>query len=117
MQRKHITWSSCFCFAILHALAVLTVFGLIHLVARVVWGPLGEFVFYLGCLLLSLSPFFGVLWCYIYVSRYNLHIPYYHCVNCGYDLTGNVSGVCPECGKRIDDGRGNANVNRGYGQH
>ena len=20
------------------------------------------------------------------------------CVACGYDLTGNVSGVCPECG-------------------
>jgi hypothetical protein len=22
-----------------------------------------------------------------------------HCRNCGYDLTGNVSGVCPECGQ------------------
>lgn len=22
-----------------------------------------------------------------------------HCVNCGYDLTGNVSGTCPECGR------------------
>ena len=22
------------------------------------------------------------------------------CVGCGYDLTGNVSGVCPECGTR-----------------
>jgi hypothetical protein len=21
------------------------------------------------------------------------------CIRCGYDLTGNVSGVCPECGK------------------
>lgn len=21
------------------------------------------------------------------------------CLECGYDLTGNVSGVCPECGK------------------
>ena len=21
------------------------------------------------------------------------------CVACGYDLTGNVSGVCPECGE------------------
>lgn len=20
------------------------------------------------------------------------------CVNCGYNLTGNVSGICPECG-------------------
>ncbi len=21
-----------------------------------------------------------------------------HCKNCGYNLTGNVSGICPECG-------------------
>jgi hypothetical protein len=24
------------------------------------------------------------------------------CVSCGYDLTGNTSGVCPECGNNID---------------
>jgi len=24
-----------------------------------------------------------------------------HCQRCGYDLTGNVSGVCPECGAKI----------------
>ena len=24
-----------------------------------------------------------------------------HCQRCGYDLTGNVSGVCPECGEGI----------------
>lgn len=24
-----------------------------------------------------------------------------HCRKCGYDLTGNESGVCPECGERI----------------
>ncbi len=23
------------------------------------------------------------------------------CLTCGYNLTGNVSGVCPECGERI----------------
>ena len=23
-----------------------------------------------------------------------------HCQRCGYDLTGNVTGVCPECGSR-----------------
>ncbi len=26
-----------------------------------------------------------------------------HCVECGYDLTGNVSGVCPECGISLTD--------------
>ena len=24
-----------------------------------------------------------------------------HCQKCGYDLTSNVSGVCPECGARL----------------
>jgi len=24
-----------------------------------------------------------------------------HCPMCGYDLTGNTSGVCPECGTKI----------------
>ena len=24
------------------------------------------------------------------------------CVGCGYDLTGNVSGRCPECGEMVD---------------
>jgi hypothetical protein len=24
------------------------------------------------------------------------------CVECSYNLTGNTSGVCPECGKRVD---------------
>jgi len=24
-----------------------------------------------------------------------------HCAACDYDLTGNVSGVCPECGTRV----------------
>lgn len=23
------------------------------------------------------------------------------CMTCGYDLTGNTSGICPECGKRV----------------
>jgi ABC-type ATPase with predicted acetyltransferase domain len=25
-----------------------------------------------------------------------------HCQKCGYDLTGNVSGRCPECGTAIE---------------
>ncbi len=27
------------------------------------------------------------------------------CVGCGYDLTGNASGVCPECGARNEDAK------------
>lgn len=27
--------------------------------------------------------------------------PAHHCQRCGYNLTGNVSGTCPECGATI----------------
>ena len=30
-------------------------------------------------------------------------IPPNHCRKCGYNLTGNVSGVCPECGTQVKD--------------
>ena len=26
------------------------------------------------------------------------------CLKCGYNLTGNVSGVCPECGEKVEAG-------------
>jgi hypothetical protein len=39
----------------------------------------------------------AVLW---FVDRRRRTRPGY-CQRCGYDLTGNVSGRCPECGERI----------------
>jgi hypothetical protein len=28
--------------------------------------------------------------------------PPHHCKRCGYDLTGNISGLCPECGASVE---------------
>lgn len=33
--------------------------------------------------------------------RRDRRFPAGHCQSCGYDLTGNKSGVCPECGCNI----------------
>jgi hypothetical protein len=33
--------------------------------------------------------------------RRHRRIPPGHCRRCGYNLMGNVSGICPECGERI----------------
>jgi hypothetical protein len=41
----------------------------------------------------------AVLW-----WRDRRRIPQGHCRKCGYDLTGNVSGRCPECGTIIAPG-------------
>ena len=38
----------------------------------------------------------GLLW------RLDHRFPPGYCQDCGYDLTGNTSGVCPECGTPID---------------
>ena len=35
------------------------------------------------------------------ILRRERAIPPGHCNQCGYKLTGNVSGVCPECGRAI----------------
>ena len=34
-------------------------------------------------------------------ASFDTPFPCGQCSNCGYDLTGNVSGVCPECGNRV----------------
>jgi len=39
------------------------------------------------------------------LMRHRRLIPPSHCRECGYDLTGNLSGVCPECGVRIQADR------------
>lgn len=36
------------------------------------------------------------------------------CLTCGYDLMGNVSGVCPECGARISGSSGKLSANRDH---
>ncbi|MBN1858452.1 hypothetical protein JW848_04525 [Candidatus Bipolaricaulota bacterium] len=66
------------------------------------WSWLQVNGFYIGLVLPLWIPFViaviptGVLW---YLDR--RRIPPGYCRKCGYDLTGNVSGVCPECGEHI----------------
>ncbi len=38
----------------------------------------------------------AILW-----HRDRRRIPPGHCQQCEYDLTGNESGVCPECGRLV----------------
>ncbi len=52
--------------------------------------------FWLPYLLVALPT--GLLW---YIDR--RRPPPGHCGRCGYNLTGNTSGVCPECGTAVGD--------------
>jgi hypothetical protein len=54
-------------------------------------------------------PILILLWCpaiYAWLkgrrqNRRNKRIALGLCLDCGYDLTGNVSGTCPECGGKV----------------
>jgi hypothetical protein len=37
----------------------------------------------------------------LWLVGFGRRIPAGHCQQCGYNLTGNTSGVCPECGEKI----------------
>jgi hypothetical protein len=50
-----------------------------------------------GCMSVPLWIPFVITLTVALVSRPRRY-PLGYCVRCGYDLTGNVSGVCPECG-------------------
>jgi hypothetical protein len=55
----------------------------------------------LNALLRDLGFFFGILFCVGWLALAITHRDRAgdtHCKKCGYDLTGNTSGVCPECG-------------------
>ena len=49
----------------------------------------------------ALTIFMGFLCRSLVFLRPPPRVPEGACVTCGYDLTGNVSGVCPECGRKI----------------
>ncbi len=63
------------------------------------WPPLGRMgneVFVACWLVLSISTLFTICAWWAHRRR----IPPGHCKKCGYNLTGNVSGICPECGTK-----------------
>ncbi len=50
----------------------------------------------LAALTTSRAVYMGLRWrCVVFDGR--------HCTNCEYDLTGNVSGACPECGREVPE--------------
>ncbi len=56
-----------------------------------------------GCWTCAALPILGVSVLVVMArkARKKRHKDDGKCEHCGYDLTGNTSGVCPECGERI----------------
>jgi|CXWL01.1.fsa_nt_gi hypothetical protein len=47
---------------------------------------------------------FAILWAMFYWLERRVRFGRGHCQSCGYNLTDNVSGVCPECGVKSTAG-------------
>ncbi len=84
-----------------------------YVVASVVAAPISCALFILAAYLQLgyLDPFFPIIFmfgsCYALGIAFIVGIPFRlgrrkhppgHCQRCGYNLTGNTSGTCPECG-------------------
>lgn len=67
-------------------------------------GPLSVYVslWMQLAVLFALTPALALVWSLLYVNWRNRRLPCRHCQTCGYNLTGNESGVCPECGTNIE---------------
>lgn len=76
------------------------------------WGSIGRF----GIIVIGQMAFILVFAKYaVYVLRDELRLCAIGCcLNCWYDLTGNVSGVCPECGKARTATQSGNDQERGY---
>jgi len=81
------------------------------LLITAIWTP-HWFKFYWLRAAMSTDPRVIMFWClvgaacapplYLWLRLRRLPAPG-RCQRCGYDLTGNVSGICPECGAGIPD--------------
>jgi len=109
MIRKRVTWSMWFGLSLAHATVVYLVFSVVlPLVGplRVLPPPppstLYKLTIGVGGILLLGAPAFGYFWSKLYAQWYDRRHPCeLLCTHCSYNLTGNVSGVCPECGTPI----------------
>ena len=64
-------------------------------------GAVLEFAAGLLLILIVGTPVVGLLWCEKYLESDEVPLVGGFCRTCGYDLNGNVSGVCPECGTKV----------------
>ena len=96
-------------FTLLHAVVTYLVFSVAIVEVsplRMLPPPPASNLYYavltMGIVSLLGSPVFGYWWARLFVRlRSRSLVPGPRCEACGYNLTGNTSGRCPECGNDV----------------
>lgn len=117
VRRKRITFWLVAAFSVVHGVLVILGFNTIFRIHDFFYpvrqiGDRRSFIVFAewvaACVFLA-APLWGILWAWLYVRVLN-HLgrqsTQNRCFECGYDLTGNVSGICPECGTRFREAGG-----------
>lgn len=97
-------------FCVLHVVVVFCSFFVLPQVYDFFMQPrsddvVGRIIEPLFLLLFWTTPLWAVLWAWLWNKYANWLFkrqPHPFCHSCGYNLTGNTSGRCPECGSSID---------------
>lgn len=64
----------------------------------------------LGCVVLVVGAWFPAKFIYREIRWREAEVEDAFCSNCDYNLSGNVSGICPECGEPIAGRRDDTNA-------
>ena len=102
MQRKRVTISVWLTWCGIHVAATLVIFSVVAGVRYALGYSVGLQSLPSAVIVVLFAPISGFVLALAHVERFNTKIPDHYCKTCGYDLTGNVTGRCSECGAKLD---------------
>lgn len=115
-KKVRLSWRMYAFFLLLHVVALYVAENIVvaignHLDLWTIRGYFAKCTDAMSAMMFQGSPLLAFVWATLYVAvRNRLRKRFYPltCHTCGYTLTGNVSGRCPECGRVIESDQGNS---------
>ncbi|MGB0716927.1 MAG: hypothetical protein ACPGXK_13680 [Phycisphaerae bacterium] len=97
---KSVAWSAALVLAPVSFLVIVVGLWLVSVGAQPVLGRIPDLLL---VVIVTFASLFGTGW--VATSTYNRlrwqRVDYPACYACGYDMTGNTTGACPECGTLV----------------
>ena len=102
MQRRRLTFTVWLLWCGVHVAATVVIFSVLAGVRYSLGYSLDRGWWPSAAIVVLFTPVSGFVLALMNVESFNRKIPDHFCKTCGYDLTGNVTGRCSECGGRLD---------------